>query len=282
MPESKDNNRQISLFPEKGVTSEGRKKSDRRNPTWIVKDKSCEAEKTKPEFIKNRRRILDIALEVGLKVVDLRINNNIQMLASIDSKRNLRLQVAFLSANDDVLRSLFKCMLHKGKESDSRRVNEFINENPPGKKLKGIPANLLKDCYGPKGDYYDLGKIVEKIMREYTGQVPGITITWRKRSSGKNSITWATFRDLGNGGLIRVNKVLDDPGVPRFVIESIIYHELLHHLIPPEARGRGNHPHTSRFKASLKKFPDIDEAEKWKKDFFSRKRKSGSAQKRRK
>ena len=219
-----------------------------------------------------RGRILDIALEIGLKVKDLKITNNIQMLSSIDLKRNLRLQVIFLKADDDILRSLFKCMMHKGKKSDAERVNQFIIENPPGKILDQIPGNLLKDCYGPKGDYYDLESILKEIMKKYTGHIPGIRITWRKESFGRNSITWATFRDFGEGGFIRVNKILDKPDVPRYVIESIIYHEILHHVVPPKAKGRGSHPHTSDFKTMLKKFPHIDEAEEWKKGFFSRKR----------
>jgi hypothetical protein len=273
MTGSNNNNRQISLFPDDGSFSACAGKTAKVSREHGNRKKICNDEMNNPDFIKTRKRILDLARDIGLNVVDLKINSNIQMLASVDSRRNLRLQVGFLKAEDDVLRSLFKCMVHKGKPADSKRVNEFINANPPGKVLKDVPPNLLKDCYGPKGDCYDLEKVLEKIMKEYTGYIPGITITWRKKSAGKNSITWATFRDLGNGGLIRVNKVLDDPEVPRFVVESIIFHELLHHEIPPEAKGRGNHPHTPRFKATLKKFPHIEDAEEWKKGFFNRKRK---------
>lgn len=219
---------------------------------------------------RKKKRILAIALEEGLRVKDLVVHDNIHTLASVDSKKNLRLQEIFLCASEKVLRSLIRVIGRKSRKDDNEIVNRFLAENPPYKGIKELPKSLTKDCIGPYGRYYDLQEILDEIMDKYTGEINGILISWRKQTTGKSSVTWGSYRDLPNGGIIRVNSVLDKKFVPRYVVESIVYHELLHHLIPMEPDGTMQRVHTRSFNSLLEKFPDYGKAERWKLRYFNK------------
>lgn len=213
-------------------------------------------------------KILSMAKQEGLNIKKLVIHNNLDSLATIDSRKNLRLQEIFLKADDEVLRALFRTFTHHSKKGDAEKVNTFIVRNRVGRNIKGIPKTLLRDCYGPEGKHYNLKTILNKIMRKYTGQIPDIHITWRKASSGKKYITWGTYREIGKGGIIKINKILDRSSVPRYVVESVVYHELLHFIVPTETRGDEYNVHTRKFKNLLAKFPHMEKADIWKKNYF--------------
>lgn len=61
-----------------------------------------------------------------------------------------------------------------------------------------------------------------------------------------------------------ISQVLDDPKVPEFVLDYVLYHELLH-ILHPVKMGSGSKRivHSAAFKRDERKFPDWQEAEKW-------------------
>jgi predicted metal-dependent hydrolase len=63
--------------------------------------------------------------------------------------------------------------------------------------------------------------------------------------------------------LIRVHPRLDDPSVPRFFVEYVVYHEMLHHVLPPDVRGGRRQLHDARFKRMERAFPRYDDAIAW-------------------
>ncbi len=63
---------------------------------------------------------------------------------------------------------------------------------------------------------------------------------------------------------IIISRVLDDPSVPDFVLDYVMYHELLHIVIPP-TRGPGGRRivHSRAFKEAEARFPRQVDAERW-------------------
>lgn len=63
---------------------------------------------------------------------------------------------------------------------------------------------------------------------------------------------------------IVLSRILDDSKVPEFVLDFVVYHELLHIAIPPR-RGSGTKMimHSREFRAAERRFPQWREAEKW-------------------
>ncbi|HEX2066445.1 MAG TPA: M48 family metallopeptidase [Candidatus Thermoplasmatota archaeon] len=61
-----------------------------------------------------------------------------------------------------------------------------------------------------------------------------------------------------------ISQVLDDPKVPEFVLDYVLYHELLH-IIHPVRMGSGSKRvvHSAAFRRDERRFPGWQEAEKW-------------------
>ncbi len=60
-----------------------------------------------------------------------------------------------------------------------------------------------------------------------------------------------------------VSKSLDDEKIPQFVVEFIVFHEMLHIFHPTEQRGGRHYNHTPQFRRDEKKFKYFHEAENW-------------------
>ncbi|HEX3129171.1 MAG TPA: hypothetical protein VH394_17690, partial [Thermoanaerobaculia bacterium] len=63
--------------------------------------------------------------------------------------------------------------------------------------------------------------------------------------------------------LIRIHRVLDDPGVPRTVVEAVVHHELLHADMPPEVHNGRRYFHTPEFRRRERLFRQLDRANAW-------------------
>ncbi len=70
--------------------------------------------------------------------------------------------------------------------------------------------------------------------------------------------------------LIRIHPVLDNLWVPRFFVRYIIFHELLHHLIPTRIQGRRRICHGPEFRAHERAYPDYQRAQLWQQAFLPR------------
>lgn len=59
---------------------------------------------------------------------------------------------------------------------------------------------------------------------------------------------------------IIISRVFDDARVPRYVLEYIVYHEMLHLKHPVKLRGSRRCVHSAEFQAEEKLFPRVAEA----------------------
>jgi len=68
-------------------------------------------------------------------------------------------------------------------------------------------------------------------------------------------------------GLVRIHPVLDRPEVPLFFLESVVYHEMLHHHLGgvPDRGGRTVY-HTRAFRQAEGRYPLLREALAWEKE----------------
>ena len=62
---------------------------------------------------------------------------------------------------------------------------------------------------------------------------------------------------------IVLSRTLDDPATPPFVVDFIVYHEMLHVLMPAERRDGRHMHHTTAFRTAEAAFPRMREAVAW-------------------
>ncbi len=110
-----------------------------------------------------------------------------------------------------------------------------------------------------KGAAYDLDEMFASINAQYfAGTIAKPVLTW---SATK------TYRILGHHDAthdhITISKSLDTTDVPRYVVESVLYHEMLHIHHPTIHSGGRRYNHTAAFRRDERKFAKFAEAESW-------------------
>lgn len=123
-------------------------------------------------------------------------------------------------------------------------------------------AHLLRQVRGrkriesPRGQKYDLDQIFEHLNRQFFhGLLARPQMTW-SRAHARNSLA---HYDPAHNAIV-VSRVFDDPRVPRYAIDYIVYHEMLHLKYPVKLRGSRRCVHGPEFQAEEKTFPQLDEA----------------------
>lgn len=109
----------------------------------------------------------------------------------------------------------------------------------------------------PQGNHHHLEDIFNRINAEYFEGKLELKITWFKSrfSTQPRRIILGSYHFRSQ--LIRINNYLDQPHIPLYFIEYIVYHEALHHVLPPIQGRRGKRSiHHSEFKNKEKEFKD--------------------------
>ena len=109
------------------------------------------------------------------------------------------------------------------------------------------------------GDFYDLEEIFARLNRNYfQDKLPKPVLSWSAKK---------TYRILGHHDstheTIIISKSLDDKKVPPFVVEYVVFHEMLHIFHPTEHRGGRRYNHTPQFRRNERKYQYFEEAENW-------------------
>ena len=110
-----------------------------------------------------------------------------------------------------------------------------------------------------KGQIYDLDEIFDSLNFWYfSGKLEKPVLTWSPRKSyhilGHHDSTHDT---------ISVSRSLDSTAVPRFVVEYVLFHEMLHIAHPAVHHNGRRYHHTSAFRRDERRFAHFNEAEKW-------------------
>ncbi|HEX8922283.1 MAG TPA: SprT-like domain-containing protein [Pyrinomonadaceae bacterium] len=116
-----------------------------------------------------------------------------------------------------------------------------------------------KTASSARGSVYDLDKIFQRLNRRYfNGSLEKPELTWSQRR---------TPRILGHHNALQetivISKTLDDVDVPDFVVEYMLYHEMLHIKHPPRLIKGRRYYHTNAFRAEEQLFLRYEEAQDW-------------------
>jgi hypothetical protein len=107
-----------------------------------------------------------------------------------------------------------------------------------------------------RGRHFDLAEILEGLKRRFfQNQLPLLRVGWTLRRSQ----TILGHYDSAHR-TISISRWLDSPRVPRYLVEYLVFHEMLHAIYPVERNGHRRVVHSRRFRAAEKKFPKYDQA----------------------
>jgi hypothetical protein len=113
-----------------------------------------------------------------------------------------------------------------------------------------------KRYFGPEGRYYNLDEVFELLNRRFfDGLLGRPQLTWSEHHAKR----LLGHYDAAHNTIV-VSRVFDRPSSPRYAIEYLLYHEMLHLKHPVKMRGLRRCVHSSEFKAEEAKFPQLAEA----------------------
>ena len=117
-------------------------------------------------------------------------------------------------------------------------------------------ARGTKRYSGPEGRFYNLEEVFDTLNAGFFGGLLGRPqLTWSeglaRRSLGHYDATHNT---------IVVSRVFDRPSSPRYAVEYLLYHEMLHLKHPVRMRNLRRCVHSPEFKAEEALFPQLKEA----------------------
>ncbi len=121
-----------------------------------------------------------------------------------------------------------------------------------------------------QGRHFDLEAIYQALNHDYFGNQVQARITWGRQPPRRprRSIRFGAY----NSGerLIRINPLLDQAFVPRYVVENVVFHEMLHQINPPQRINGRWSIHTPAFRREERRFPHFEQAEAWQRRHVAR------------
>jgi len=126
-------------------------------------------------------------------------------------------------------------------------------------------AHLVRQLRGRKrmasaqGRVYDLEAIFEDLnLRLFGGMMARPRMSW---SQGRARNLLGHYDPAHNA--IVVSRIFDHPAVPRYAVEYIVYHEMLHLRHPVKLNGSRRCVHSAEFRAEEKLFPQLEAAQRF-------------------
>jgi len=190
------------------------------------------------------------------------LNNTIRLR---HGRLQVRLSDVLEGAPQPVLRALAHMLLAKlyRKPVDSKQIARF-HRHAHSHEIQH-KAYLLRQVRGRKqrgaarGAVYDLAELFADLNRRFfAGLLAQPQLTW-SRDPARNRL--GHFDPAHN--TIVVSRVFDQPAVPRYVVEYIVYHEMLHLKHPVRARGGRRLVHSAEFRAEERQFPRLGAARRF-------------------
>ena len=209
----------------------------------------------------------------GGRVAALTLTENRRTILSVRPGRPgdqlaLRIHRCFLDAPPVVLDAV-AAFVESRKGSDRSRqalvtIRQHFTQNAKSGRAR-------RSSLRTEGVAFDLREMVDNLNQRYFDGRLKVEITWGKSSVGEAHRCRRGRRtaslQLGSYSyedrLIRLHRVLDQPSVPRYVLEAVIYHELLHADMPPVIHNGRRYFHTPEFRRRERLYRNLDRADRW-------------------
>jgi predicted metal-dependent hydrolase len=107
-----------------------------------------------------------------------------------------------------------------------------------------------------QGQHYNLDEVFESInLRFFHGLLGRPTLTWSAHAAKR----MLGHYDAAHNTIV-VSRVFDRPNTPRYAVEYLLYHEMLHLKHPVRVRAGRRCVHSREFQAEEKLFPELEQA----------------------
>ena len=209
---------------------------------------------------------------MGAPLKTLTLTNNRTRIVSAQPRQwgaglDVRIHRCFVHASETTLQAVADFLLSRPSERRRRealrRIREHFQSHKP---LEHKPSR--RTILRTEGRFFDLEELRNGVNHQYFDGALQVDITWgrapskrRRRRGAGFSIRLGSYNERDN--LIRIHRCLDQQNVPKYVIESVVHHEMLHVALPPVIRNGRRYVHTAEFRQRERQYLYHDQACRW-------------------
>jgi hypothetical protein len=187
------------------------------------------------------------------------VNNTIRLR---DSRLYVRLSDLLEGAPETVIEAIAHILLAKVYRHPIESVQAGRFRRYVGSKDIRAKTHLVRQMRGrkriasPRGVVYDLEHIFDQLnLRFFCGLLARPQMTWSQVRSRRSLAHY----DPAHNAIV-VSKIFDHVRVPRYAVDYIVYHEMLHLKHPVKLRGTRRCVHGPEFQAEERLFPELEKA----------------------
>jgi hypothetical protein len=187
--------------------------------------------------------------------LQLTLTRNRSSMVSVRFTRggaHLRAHEAFLHAPEDVLDAL-RAFLTRRRRAAWRVVSAFARRIPTA----GAPGRTPSARAGGKGRHVDLEAVRDEVNRTFFRGRVKCRVEWSRASRRRRggSIRFGSW--VAATRTVRVHPLLDSPRIAPEFVRYIVFHEMLHAVVPPVRERETTRYHGPTFKTLERRFPDL-------------------------
>lgn len=174
-------------------------------------------------------------------------------------KRILSLHKVFLEAPKDIIAAIGN-YFHTKDASSLFKIKQYMQLRL---KVATFPSKAVKPVI-TQGSAHNLLDLYNEVNERYFSKNLSLQITWYGKLSKRKAISLTLGLYDDQLKLIKIHRCLDESFIPRYFISYVIYHEMLHYVVPPYFDDKGRLiRHGKEFKKMEKKFDDYERANLW-------------------
>ncbi|MBN3962444.1 M48 family peptidase [Nostoc sp. NMS8] len=226
---------------------------------------------TDEQYLQLHLKATGCMLESAKQLLNIHRQNSLQLMIEITnlaglyqgkrsaSVANIIINEGFINAPKAVLQALVESALVGKSQDNTQLIRSFASTGEYTNILLELDLIAEVVAENPQGKFYNLNDLFDKVNREYFAA-----------SLAKPRLAWSrinTYRKFGHYESARdrvvMSLTLDDPKVPEFVVEFVLYHELLHKYHGIKWVQGKRMVHTKEFRVSESQFKSYKEASRW-------------------
>ena len=177
----------------------------------------------------------------------------------------VRLSDLLEHAPAEVLRSIAHILLaklYRKPISPAQAIcyRRYTQSEPVARQIQRIRQTRgRKRISTPQGRHYHLDEVFEAVNRRFFhGLLGRPTLTWSERAARR----MLGHYDAAHNTIV-VSRIFDRPNTPRYAIEYLLYHEMLHLKHPVKVRAGRRCVHSREFQAEERLFPELEQAREY-------------------
>lgn len=178
---------------------------------------------------------------------------------------DIKINEGFIHASEEVLQALVQCTVLGKNQQSTRLIKSFAASEEYSAVLLDLDLIAEVVAENPQGNFYNLNQLFDKVNYEYfAAKLVKPRLAWSQIKTYRKFGHYEPARDR-----VVISMSLDSAKVPQFVIEFVLYHELLHkHHGTKWVNGR-RMVHTPEFRIDERKFKLYTQADGWLKKLTS-------------